>query len=49
MRGLTLLLNLRNVFDRAPPFYNNTFGVGYDPTNADPVGRFASIQLIKAW
>lgn len=47
--GVAVTFNIRNVFDRAPPFYNNTFGVGYDPTNADPVGRFASIQLVKAW
>lgn len=44
-----LLLTVRNVFDRDPPFYNNTAGVAYDPTNADPIGRFAAIQLTRRW
>jgi outer membrane receptor protein involved in Fe transport len=47
--GLSATLNVRNLFDRAPPFYNNSFGIGYDPTNADPIGRFVSLQLTKAW
>jgi len=43
-------LAVRNVFDRDPPFYNNaTFGIGYDAANADPVGRFVSLQLTRTW
>ncbi|HZZ33103.1 MAG TPA: TonB-dependent receptor [Phenylobacterium sp.] len=49
MRGVTVTFNIRNVFDRAPPFYDNFFGVGYDPANADPIGRFVSLQLTRAW
>lgn len=49
MRGLAVTFNVRNVFDRAPPFYNNIVGVAYDPNNADPVGRFVSVQLVRAW
>ena len=38
---LTLAVGVRNLFDRAPPFSNQTvdFQVGYDPTYADPRGR----------
>jgi iron complex outermembrane receptor protein len=49
LRGITTSLNLRNVFDRAPPFYNNPNGVGYDATNGDPIGRFVFVQLTRAW
>jgi outer membrane receptor protein involved in Fe transport len=44
-----VLVGVRNVFDTDPPFYDNPAGVGYDPTNADPIGRFASIQLTRRW
>lgn len=47
--GVSVSLNVRNVFDRAPPFYNNPFGVGYDPSNGDIVGRYAFVQLTKTW
>jgi iron complex outermembrane receptor protein len=49
LQGLVVLLNVRNVFDRDPPFYNNTIGIGYDAANADPIGRFVSVQLTKTW
>jgi outer membrane receptor protein involved in Fe transport len=48
-KGLGAALTVRNVFDRAPPFYNNAAGVAYDPANADPIGRFVSLQLTKTW
>ncbi|WP_421934285.1 TonB-dependent receptor [Phenylobacterium sp.] len=48
-RGLLLALSVQNLFDRAPPFYDAPQGVGYDPANADPIGRFASLQLTKRW
>jgi outer membrane receptor protein involved in Fe transport len=47
--GVTARLNVRNLFDRDPPFYNNPIGVGYDPENTDPLGRFISFQLTKSW
>jgi iron complex outermembrane receptor protein len=45
----TLTLIVRNVFDTAPPFYNNPFGFAFDPGNADPIGRFVAVQLSKRW
>jgi iron complex outermembrane receptor protein len=48
-KGVAVTLNVRNLFDRDPPFYNNVSGFGYDAANADPIGRFASIQLTRAW
>lgn len=47
--GVAVLVNLRNVFDRAPRFYNNSVGVGYDGANADVIGRFVSVQLTRRW
>lgn len=47
--GTTLSLYVRNVFDKAPPFYNNPFGYAYDPANADVVGRFVRLQLTRSW
>lgn len=49
LEGVAVLLNLRNVFDRAPPFYDNSIGVGYDGANADVIGRFVSLQLTRRW
>ena len=36
-----------NLFDRAPPFVNNV--EGYDPRNADPLGRFVSLSFTTQW
>ena len=40
-KAVQLVLGVRNVFDREPPFSNQaaTFQVGYDPRYADPTGR----------
>jgi len=48
-KGVSALLTVRNVFDRDPPFYDNSLGVGFDAANADPVGRFVALQLTRAW
>jgi len=48
-RGLTLGLNARNLFDTAPPFFNSVLGFGFDAANADPIGRFVSLQLTRSW
>ncbi|RAK67803.1 TonB-dependent receptor [Phenylobacterium kunshanense] len=48
-RGVSVSLTVRNLFDEGPPFYDNPVGIGYDPTNAEPVGRFAAIQITRAW
>lgn len=47
--GVAVLFNVRNAFNRKPPFYDNPSGFGFDPATADVVGRFASIQLTRSW
>ena len=47
--GLSLAVSVQNLFDRDPPFYDAPTGVAYDATNAEPLGRFGSIQLTKRW
>ena len=49
LAGTTFSLSVRNLFDQAPPFYNNPFGYAFDPTNADVVGRFVQLQLTRSW
>lgn len=48
-RDLTLSLSVQNLFDADPPFVDQVGGYGYDPANADPLGRFVALQLIKRW
>lgn len=47
--GTRLTFNVQNVFDRDPPFANNSAGYGFDSANFSPVGRFASIELRRTW
>jgi outer membrane receptor protein involved in Fe transport len=47
--GTQLALSVQNLFDRDPPFVNRATGQAYDSTNADPLGRFVSLQLIRDW
>lgn len=47
--GVQLALNVRNVFDEDPPFYNGATGDGYDAAQADPLGRVISLQLTQRW
>jgi outer membrane receptor protein involved in Fe transport len=49
LKNLTLSATVANLFDKDPPFYNSPLGIGYDPANADPLGRVISVQLTKAW
>lgn len=46
-----IALNIQNVFDRSPP--NTTIlsesDLGFDPANANPVGRLVSVELVKSW
>lgn len=49
LEGLALALNVQNLFDVDPPFYDGPTGIGYDPANADPLGRYVSLQLTKRW
>jgi iron complex outermembrane receptor protein len=44
IKGLTVTAGIRNLFDTPPPYTNaggqTSFQAGYDPTYADPRGRF---------
>jgi outer membrane receptor protein involved in Fe transport len=48
-RGLSVALSAQNLFDADPPFVNRFTGFGYDAANADPIGRFVALQIIKSW
>jgi outer membrane receptor protein involved in Fe transport len=47
--GATVTLNVRNLFDKAPPFYDNAAGFAFDTAQGDLIGRFISVQLTKRW
>ncbi|KDA00739.1 TonB-dependent receptor [Hyphomonas oceanitis] len=57
LEGLKLGLGVRNVFDTPPPEVERsalgnqglTRPIGYDPTNASPLGRFFQLRLTKEW
>src|SRR5262249_55244585 len=52
LSGMTVALTGLNIFDRAPPFAENAQGLypfGYDPTNANALGREVSLTLSKKW
>jgi iron complex outermembrane receptor protein len=46
-------LGIINLFDQRPPLVNqfdlHTGTVGYDPANANVMGRQVSLQLVKSW
>ncbi|MEI9885004.1 MAG: TonB-dependent receptor [Rhizomicrobium sp.] len=49
--NLRLAFSVRNLFDQRPPRLAGVNGLnypyGYDPANADPIGRFISLRLTK--
>jgi outer membrane receptor protein involved in Fe transport len=47
--GVAAALSVRNVFDKAPPFYDNPLGFAYDAANADVIGRFIRLELSRSW
>lgn len=48
--GATVAVSAQNLFDTDPPFYETENGtVGYDPANAEPLGRYLSVQLTQRW
>lgn len=47
--GSQFSLAAQNVFDKDPPFYNNSLGIGYDQANGDLLGRFVSFNVRKGW
>ena len=50
LSNLAATLSVRNVLDEAPPEYlRNPNGIGFDPANADAMGRYLSISFSKKW
>lgn len=47
--GTSVALNVQNLFDRDPPFYDSPEGVAYDAANTNVLGRFVSLQLTRTW
>ena len=51
-QGLKFNLGMTNLFDREPPFIGNDFQfgiLGYDPANANPLGRFVTFRVTKSF
>jgi iron complex outermembrane receptor protein len=53
LSGLTIAFNAQNVLDKDPPRVTivtaNSAETGFDSTNADPLGRFLSLEITKVW
>lgn len=49
LSGTKLTVAVRNLFDKGPPFYDSASGIAFDPANADPIGRFVSVQIARSW
>ena len=49
VRGLSAALSIRNLFDRDPPEYRGFSTIGYDPINADALGRNVSLRVVHLW
>ena len=52
LAGLTVALTAQNLFDRDPPrtaIVLSDRDMGFDPTNANPLGRLVAIELVKTW
>ena len=50
--GLFLGIDVNNLFDEDPPLVEAdglVQPIGFDPVNANPLGRFLSFQLTKRW
>ena len=58
LSGTRISLSIQNLFDQDPPLLESdgrqtgdTFGtpIGFDPANADPMGRFFALEITKNW
>ncbi|WP_129779477.1 TonB-dependent receptor [Peristeroidobacter soli] len=50
LNGFSAALSISNLLDTDPPeFYGSYYGLRYDSTNANPLGRNASLRLVKRW
>ena len=48
LTGLVATLAVQNLLDQDPPFYDSPNGVGYDPANANPLGRGGLPAVVEA-
>lgn len=49
LHGVRASMNVTNVFNEDPPPARSPYSIGYDPTNAGGMGRFAAFQISKRW
>ncbi len=50
LSGLEVSASATNLFDRDPPYVaDGAYGFGYDPANANPLGRVLSALIRKRW
>src|SRR6185503_19160967 len=53
LRGLSVRLSALNLLNKYPPAVGSPTAIvlptGYDPANANPLGRMLSLQLMKTW
>ena len=49
LNDIRVSLSIRNTFDEDPPFVQTIDGFNYDPTNADPLGRYITIGVNKSF
>lgn len=52
MSGVVLSLSAQNLFDRDPPqtvVAESSYDLGFDSTNASPMGRLLSVEVVKRW
>ncbi len=51
LAGVTVALSAANLFNQDPPSVvnRNAFEIGFDPSNANPLGRLVAIEISKRW
>lgn len=50
LRNSEAQINIRNVFNNDPPFYENAnLKTGYDPANSEAIGRLLYFSISKKW
>lgn len=54
LSGFNVALSAQNVLDEDPPSVfvtptSSTFDLGFDPVNADPLGRLIALEFTKTW
>ena len=49
LAGAAVALNVQNLLDKDPPFYESANGIGFDATSASAIGRMITVQLTKTW